>query len=197
LFFSMGVIGAQVRVSVMDYMDCKPHYQWLMLEKRTAKDRPTTGELHIRVQLRSDDQYLRLQGACNVQVSLHGVGVSLVQAQTSSLRPPCELMYCLLEDVSLDFRCTDHEESIRLAIHTLQARPFPHHLAHTHIRRSFSSCTDSLNGCVCFPSAGRQSAPFLAAAGGAVAAHGVLPRGERGGVDVGGGGRRHPASACV
>jgi len=59
----------QVRIPVMEYMDCKPHYQWLTLEKRTGKDRPTSGELHLRVQLRSDDQYLRLLGACNVQVS--------------------------------------------------------------------------------------------------------------------------------
>jgi len=110
----------QVRIPVMEYMDCKPHYQWLTLEKRTGKDRPTSGELHLRVQLRSDDQYLRLLGACNVQVSLQGIGLNLVQAQASSLRPPCELIHCLLEDINLDFRRTDQEESVRLAIQTLQ-----------------------------------------------------------------------------
>ena len=53
----------------MEFMDCKPHYSWLSLEKRNIKDKAVFGEVHLRVQLRSDDQYQRFQGACNIQVS--------------------------------------------------------------------------------------------------------------------------------
>ena len=98
----------------MEFLDCKPQYRWLSLERRSPKDRPPHGEVHIRVQLRSDDQFQRIQGSYSLQVSLQGIGFTVLEASAR------ELMHCHLEDFNVDYRRTDHEESLRMGLRTLQ-----------------------------------------------------------------------------
>ena len=82
----------QAMVPVMDFLDCKPHYLWLTLERRSTKDRPPQGQIHIRFQLRSDEQYQHMPGVQNFQVRcLAELGIHQRTALAVSLKRslPC------------------------------------------------------------------------------------------------------------
>ena len=81
----------QASLTAMRFRNCKPHYLWLPLKRKSGDRELPSGELHLRIQWTSDE-YERPPEAVPswaLDVQLCGVGLSVIEA--GSLKFPREV----------------------------------------------------------------------------------------------------------
>ncbi len=66
----------------MRFRNCKPHYLWLPLKRRSGDREVPVGELHLRIQWTSDELERPSEAVPSwaLDVQLCGVGLSVIEA---------------------------------------------------------------------------------------------------------------------
>ena len=83
----------QASVTAMRFRNCKPHYLWLPLKRKTGEKETAVGELHLRIQWTSDEMEKPQEALPTwaLDVQLRGVGLSVIEAKM--LNFPREVSY--------------------------------------------------------------------------------------------------------